>query len=797
MPNPEATPRTEVPQAARPVTQPNWEPIERLIRKWVLTENLVARVGIIVLFFGVAFFLKYAIDHGWLPIELRLVASALGGLSLLAGGWRLRQTRRDYALVLQGGGAGIVYLTAFAAVDLYHLIAVGPGLAEMVVLVALTATLAVLQDARSLAVLATIGGFLAPPLVSDVGSHIGLFSYYLVLDAGILAIAWFKAWRALNLLGFLFTFIGGAVWGAAFYRPEYFASTEPFLTAFFLLYVAVPVLFAERQSPNLRGVVDGTLVFGVPLLAFGLQSALVRDFEYGLAWSALAVGVFYATLAWALWRRRGESLRMLVEAFLALAVAFGTLAIPFVFDGQWTGTAWALEGAALVWVGVRQRRALARWSGVAIQLAAGGAFLVAADVPTADLPILNSFYLGALMVSLSGLFMAWYLDRHRLLVNAPERALSVAALGWGLLWWVGAGGIEIGRHVAVGDQHAALLAFFGGSAVLLTDARRRLAWVAARFPPLLLLPVMCLIALAVFAAPIVAHPLARWGSVAWAVAFIAKYWVLWRAGKEWTDDLAGLWHTGTLWLAVFLASWELAWGAEQVLPGNPTWTLIAWVLVPLATILVVPTLARLLEWPLRRFRSSYMGPGSVPLVAAVAIWVLSTCSRLGDPAPLPYLPVLNPLEIMQCAALAGLAWWKWTERSIVTQPWHRLGWAILAFITLNGIVARATHFIGAVPFEWTVLWTSARFQTAVSITWTAVALLVMLAATRWQRRAEWSAGAVLLGCAVVKLFSVDLEGVETVARIVSFLVVGLLLLAIGYLSPRPPRAGQELAEQHR
>jgi uncharacterized membrane protein len=39
---------------------------------------------------------------------------------------------------------------------------------------------------------------------------------------------------------------------------------------------------------------------------------------------------------------------------------------------------------------------------------------------------------------------------------------------------------------------------------------------------------------------------------------------------------------------------------------------------------------------------------------------------------------------------------------------------------------------------------------------------------------------------VAKLLLVDLSGSGTVARIISFLVVGVLMLIIGYFSPMPP-----------
>src|SRR6185436_8543586 len=102
--------------------------------------------------------------------------------------------------------------------------------------------------------------------------------------------------------------------------------------------------------------VDGTLVFGAPLIAFGLQTTLVRDIEYGAAFSALTVSALYVLLAKALYSPQRENIRLLVEAFIALGVVFATLAIPLALDGRWTSATWALEGAAILWIGLRQSR---------------------------------------------------------------------------------------------------------------------------------------------------------------------------------------------------------------------------------------------------------------------------------------------------------------------------------------------------------------------------------------------------------------------------------------------------------
>ena len=106
--------------------------------------------------------------------------------------------------MLQGGAVAVLYLTLFVAFRFYGVLAVGPVFALMVVVAALAAALAVLQDARALAVIGALGGFATPLLVSTgSGNHVALFSYYLVLDLGIAAVAWHRTWRALNLIGFL------------------------------------------------------------------------------------------------------------------------------------------------------------------------------------------------------------------------------------------------------------------------------------------------------------------------------------------------------------------------------------------------------------------------------------------------------------------------------------------------------------------------------------------------------------------------------------------------------------------
>ncbi len=134
--------------------------------RWLLQGNPVAKIGVLLLFFGLAYLFKFATDHDMLPIELRLgMAAALAG-GLLTIGWKLRSKKPLFGLLLQGAASGCWYLTIFAAFRLYGLLPQELAFGLMIVVCAASVMLAILQQAQSLAVAASLGGFLAPLLLS-------------------------------------------------------------------------------------------------------------------------------------------------------------------------------------------------------------------------------------------------------------------------------------------------------------------------------------------------------------------------------------------------------------------------------------------------------------------------------------------------------------------------------------------------------------------------------------------------------------------------------------------------------
>ncbi len=763
----------------------------KYVKDFFTTGNVVARIGLIVLFFGVAFLLKYVTTRYDIPVSARCIAVAIGAMALLWWGWRLRDRRMNFALILQGGAVGILYMDVFMAAKFYSLMPLWFALVVMTLLVVLSGLLAILQNARSTAFLGVLGGFSAPVLLSTgSGQHVVLFSYYALLTVGILWVSWFKAWRELNILGFVFTLGVGGIWGAKYYQPEYFVSTEPFLILFFVLYEAIAVLYAFRSPPKLRGYLDGALVFGTPVVAFGYQTQLVSGMEYGLAYSALGASIFYLFLARGLWGSQREGMRTLVEAFISLCIVFGSLAIPLAVDGRWTATAWALEGAALVWVGLRQERLRARIFGILIQIASGISFLCASRLPYDTTPVANGFYLGCLTICLGGLFTGYTLFKNKDRIKPWEKHFSNLALGWGLVWWFGAGAHEIFEYVIWKYETNAFFLFISFSALALYAMGKLLKWRSMWVPILALGPILVLFAVACFSSSWHTHPLAWLGYLAWPIALGASYALL-RFMEDFSPRYSRVWHFLNLWVLIFLVTWEAAWGAGELIRGSDSWVFAVWGLVPGLCVVLFSSFGDKLPWPVAGRLEDYKTIGFLPLGAWIWAWCLIANYLPGTARPLPYVPLLNPLELSQIMLFVLLATWIARTKFPLNEHFPQIEkkhlytlLGLSGFLAANSVVGRTVHFWGNV--SWGGLGSSILFQTSLTIFWTTTALVLMVAASKKGSRPAWIIGAVLLAMVTAKLFFIDLSHSGALARVVSFLVAGGLMLLVGYFSPVPP-----------
>lgn len=783
--------------APKTITRPAIKPAEpNFIEKgltaakdWLLGGNTLVRSGIVILFIGISFLLKLAVDKGVIPIELRLAAVALGGVALLVVGWRLRDKRPQYAWALQGGGIGVLYLTIFAALKLYALIPAGPAFALLAAVAFLSAFIAVRQSALPLAILGFTGGFLAPVLTSTGhGSHVSLFSYYLVLNLAIAYVAFHKSWRPLNVLGWAFTFIIGTLWGAKNYAPEHFATTEPFLVIFFLLFTAIAVLYAHRQATKVSDYVDATLVFGTPLVGFSLQYALLRDSHFGLAYSALALGVFYLGLAWWVLTRKRETLKFLGECFLALGIGFATLTLPLALDGRWTSAAWAVEGVGLLWVGLKQNRTFPALSGLALQLLAALAFTKGWGLTGySDIGHQNLF-LGVGFIALSGWACGALLNQYR-----PNKFdfLSTPLAVWGWVWWVAAGLTAIDDLLPDNTFVHAGLIFITLTSLLLPVLAQKLNWQRLSTLTTLLLPAIAMAVLweiigSLFMSSysIVGH----YGFIAWPLAFATYAWLI---SRNTIPNQAWL-RAPLLWLIAAIGVLEWQYRLGHIVSESYVWSDIGWGIIPMLIVGAVT------YWQFAKNQrnatqlssaSTWAWVGSLPLMAFVVAWyMIMSLTSSGNAAPLPYIPLLNPLDIALVGALLLLLIWQRALSKHLGKLRHinpALA-GIMAFALLNGMLLRTLHHWVGTPYYWASIFNNSIVQMAFTLLWAGVAFALMLLAHKRAQRPIWMIGAALMGLVVTKLFLLDLSQTGSVERIASFIGAGVMLLVMGYFAPIPP-----------
>ncbi len=769
---------------------PMLERVAEVVKAWFTEGNVPVKVGVVVTFFGIAALLRYAYAQGYFnfPIEYRLFMVAAGALTALAFGWRERMHNPSFALSLQGGAIGTLMLVVFSAFRLFELLPAGLSLFLIVVLVAGAAALAVLQNAVWIALLGFLGGYLAPVLITTgSGNHIALFGYYALLNGAVFAIAWKKSWRALNLTGFAFTFGVGTLWGAKYYRPELFGSVEPFLILFFLFYVVIGLLYVLKQSEHRRPWVDGTLVFGTPLLAFPLQAKLLEDNRLGLAFSALVVSVIYAGMLFYIHRRRNE--RLLVESYAALALIFSTLAVPLAFSSAVTSSVWALEGVAVAWLGLRQQRKTAVLAGLALQLLAAGAyvvFLMDAHVPAVGLaqPILNPFYFGAALIALSGFLLSLLFGR-----LGEAKRLAALLFVWAGLWWFGAAIGEFGRaQEGMGIWPFGML-YLAFTMALATVLRSRLAWDAmgklAAFC-MLSAPMAVLWAAEYFGAPLMAP---TW--VYWALFTAAAWYALWQSARDMDAAILPemrMMHLIGLWTAVFAVSLQWHYQLDTVWQLAQGWYASA-IYLPLALMSIAlwrrPALA---AWPMQAHFAGYRSAWFMPAFGLLALAWLAGLFLEGSAKPLAFIPLFNPLELSLLAVAALLALYARQAGQTAVgllKYWPYAGFAFMTMATL-----RAVHHLNHQPWSASILSTGIT-QTSLTIVWSLLGVAGLIIGSRRGDRRQWIGGGMLMVVVLIKLILIDRTYMGNMPGIVSFMAVGLLLVAVGYFAPQPPKPADD------
>ena len=321
------------------------------------------RVGIAAMLIGVSYFLKFAFDNNWIGPAGRVAIGLLAGIAVVVWSERFRERGyKAFSYSLKAVGVGVLYLSLWAAFQVYSLIPSGAAFAAMLAVTAATALMAWTQDAEILAAFALTGGLTTPLLLSTgQNRELELFAYVALLDAATLVLVAFKSWRRLLVLSYVGTLVLYIGWYASFYNRTQLRLTLGFATVFFAIFALAPLVGRSRpgESPAFAAIPLVLTLVNAAVYFLQVYGMLEEVDKTAAAWFALALAAVYIFLSRQVKAGMAEPATALKLRFLhlALAVGFITVAIPIRLEAHWITLGWIVEAAVLLWVAERTESA--------------------------------------------------------------------------------------------------------------------------------------------------------------------------------------------------------------------------------------------------------------------------------------------------------------------------------------------------------------------------------------------------------------------------------------------------------
>lgn len=410
-------------------------------------ENLANKIGITVLVLGIAFFIKYAIDKNWINETGRVVIGFISGGILIGLAHYFRNTYRSFSSVLVGGGLSVFYFSIAFAFHQYHLIGQLTAFIAMVIVSAFAVILSLYYNRQELAILATIGGFITPFLVSTGNeNYIALFTYLCILNAGLIALSWFKRWPAINIIALFFTtiiFSGWLVKRLSFENSDPFPYKDAmlFATLFYGLFVIMNIINSIRLKNKFTGF-DFIVMLSVNFLYYAAGMIILDHWNNGKAQGifTFSLGLFNLLLTAVFFQKKSVD-RNFVSLLMGLSLTFISLTGPVQFRGDHIVLFWAAEAVLLFYLYQRTKISLLKITSGIVMIAMFISLIITwmevyFSVNEAVPVIFNKGFITTLVVSIF-LFIYYFLIRkekdeefvYTISTSFMQKALLIAAAG--------------------------------------------------------------------------------------------------------------------------------------------------------------------------------------------------------------------------------------------------------------------------------------------------------------------------------------------------------------------------------
>jgi uncharacterized membrane protein len=750
-------------------------------REWeqILGGNWLARVGVVALIIGVAFFLKFAFDNNWLGPISRVILGVVAGLAMIGGGYYWRKRYPTLAQAISGGGIALLYLSIFASFNVFNLIPLYPAVGLLLLVSIGSAALAIWLNSMALAIIGILGAFSAPfilgsaaPEAAQTGQGVQLIVYVIIVDLGVLALSTLRNWRWFNLLAIFGSLATYGAWYFQFNEQASLLTQQLSITFIFIIFFGATSLFHVIWRRPARGFDYALMVINAAAY-FGISYGLMH--EYLRAWMGsftLLIALLYGDLSYLAVRRGAENFRLSLFA-RGIALVFLTIAIPIQLgDKAWTTIALVAEGAVLMWLYLRLR--ISHFHGYSYAVFAIVVIRLMFFDTSVDMshfqPVFNERFL-AFVVSIAAMYLTSYFLWRQQQEKGKKLGYPVfiAAANIFSIWVIAAELISY-RHTPVtlqGSLSLIVLLILAGVTILYHVVWRRVP----RVFDLVLLVIS-------------------------AIAYFGLSWLLWEDLRAWMGSLylvLALFYAGLAYISLRrgaeynkLGSFSLGTAlvfltvAIPVQLGDTAWTTIGW-----AAELVILVW---LSFTLRLTQLRYYGY-AVSVILAGRMLFFDTSVDLNN-----FRPLLNERFLAFLVGIAAMylaAYLLWRARDTLPK-WRIPTTTFLVaanFLLLWLLSFEVWDYFGTqlalVPAESTAAVALRNAQNlSLTVLWAvyAVILLVIGIVKRW--RLVRLGALALLAISIIKVFVYDVFALERVYRIVAFVGLGLLLIISAYLYQR-------------
>lgn len=325
--------------------------IEDQNAEFAIGSRIITSVGLVAVFLGVVFFLRYAFENNLISPSMRIFLGVLFGVVFIGIGHFLKEKYDAYATGLMGGGLGIFYISAYAAYSFYELISEPAAFLLFLCITCFGVILSLLYNSKPLIQFSLLGGFIVPLIFPLAHSVHAIFPYLIILNLSILLIARFKVWPDLTALGLISTALLCIQWTVSNRAETALTETFVYLTILFGIYFTTSFINFIVRDRDYKGV-DAFLLYALPMLFFVWCAPLI-DTQEGFALLTFALGLFYlvASISLRVIFMAFPSIKLASNVMIMIGSAFLAAATALHFDGTTVTIFWALEATLMVVIG--------------------------------------------------------------------------------------------------------------------------------------------------------------------------------------------------------------------------------------------------------------------------------------------------------------------------------------------------------------------------------------------------------------------------------------------------------------